>query len=181
MNVPESLEKQHQKWIDVVNNGNIDAYANIIAKDAVWIPLGQQPIIGRKAFKQWLVPFFGKFSYAFLISEQQFIVSGDWAFERAKFTSKMTPDSGGEPMTHSGTFTVLWYRAKDKNCTSNGILMTLIYKFVKASHLTKRVNSGQASPYLASFTLSIISSSTLRRLPVTRRVVIWLARNQEIG
>lgn len=115
MNIPESLEKQHQKWIDAVNNEDIDAYANIIAKDAVWIPPGQQPIIGREAFKQWLEPFFGRYSYNFSISEPQFIVSGDWAFERAKFTSKMTPISGGAPMTHSGTFTVLWCRCKNKN------------------------------------------------------------------
>ena len=59
--------------------------------------------------------FFGKFSYDFSINEQQFIVAGDWAFERAKFTSIMTPNSGGEPMTHSGTFTVLWYRDRDKD------------------------------------------------------------------
>lgn len=115
MKVPESLKKQHQKWIDVVNNEDIDAYANIIAEDAVWMPPGQQPIIGREAFKQWLAPFFERYSYNFSISEEQFIVSGDWAFERAKFTSKMTQNSGGDSMTHSGTFTVLWYGGKNKN------------------------------------------------------------------
>jgi|AntRauTorckE6833_2_1112554.scaffolds.fasta_scaffold24684_1 uncharacterized protein (TIGR02246 family) len=113
MDVPESLRKQHRKWISVVNNKNIDEYANILAEDAVWIPPGQQPIIGRKAFKQWLAPFFDKFSYDFAISDEQFIVSGNWAFERAKFTSKMTPNSGGDPMTHSGTFTVFWHRNKE--------------------------------------------------------------------
>ena len=115
MDIPESLRKQHQKWIDVLNNGDIDAYVNIIVKDAVWIPPGQQPIIGREAFRQWLAPFFSKFSYDFSISEPQFIVSGNWAFERAKFTSKMIPNSGGEPMTHSGTFTVFWHRNREKN------------------------------------------------------------------
>lgn len=113
MNLPESLKKQHQKWINVVNNGNIDEYTGILADDAVWIPPGQQPIIGRAAFKQWITPFASKFSYEFSISEERFIVSGNWAFERAQFTSKMTPNAGGEPMTHSGTFTVLWYRSEE--------------------------------------------------------------------
>lgn len=113
MNIPESLRKQHKSWIDVVNNEDIDAYANILAENAVWIPPGQKPIIGREAFKQWLTPFFSKFSYEFSITEEQFLVSGNWAFERAKFTSIMTPESGGEPMTHSGTFTVFWHRSKD--------------------------------------------------------------------
>lgn len=114
MNVPESLKKQHEKWIDVVNNGDINAYTNLLAENAVWIPPGQQPIIGREAFKQWLSPFFGKFSYRFSISEEQIKVAGEWAFEKARFTSEMTPISGGEPMKHSGTFTVLWNQGQDK-------------------------------------------------------------------
>lgn len=113
MELAESLRKQHQKWIHAVNNENIDKYVNILGEDAVWIPPGQQPIIGREAFKQWLAPFFGKFSYDFSISDEKFIVSGNWAFERAKFTSKMTPNCGGDPMTHFGTFTIFWHRNEE--------------------------------------------------------------------
>ncbi|MCW9706642.1 YybH family protein [Fodinibius salsisoli] len=119
MDIPDSLIKQHQNWINAVNNENIDEYANILAEDAVWIPPGQQPIIGRKAFRQWLKPFFGKFSYDFSISDERFLVSGNWAFERAKFTSKMTPNSGGDPMAHSGTFTVLWNQDDEDNWLIN--------------------------------------------------------------
>lgn len=115
MSIPESLRKQHEKWVKVVNDGNIDAYANLLTKDAIWIPPGQQPIIGREAFRQWLSPFFEKFSYEFSITEEQFIITGNWTYERAKFSSKMTPNSSGKPMTHSGTFAVFWHQNKDKN------------------------------------------------------------------
>jgi uncharacterized protein (TIGR02246 family) len=112
--IPDSLKKQHYKWIDIVNNGDIDAYVNLLTENAVWIPPGQQPIIGRRAFKQWLAPFLGKYSYEFSITDERIKVAGDWALERGKFTSEMTPNSGGKSMKHSGSFTVLWKRGKDK-------------------------------------------------------------------
>lgn len=115
MDIPASLKKQHEKWIEVINKGEIDAYTKLLAENAVWIPPGQQPIIGKNAFKQWLAPFFEKYSYRFSISEEQIKVAGAWAFERAKFTSVMTPQRGGEPMKHSGTFTVLWKQGHDNN------------------------------------------------------------------
>lgn len=113
-NVPEPLIERHQEWIDVVNAGDSDTYANLLAENAVWIPPGQDPITGRTAFKQWLTPFFDAFSYTFSISDVRIRVAGDWAIERAEFTSEMTPYNGGDPMKHTGTFTVLWHRDDDK-------------------------------------------------------------------
>lgn len=111
--VPESFKKRHNKWVEIVNSGNVEAYAKLLAEEVVWIPPGQQPITGREAFKEWLSPFMDKYSYDFSITDEQIRVSGDWVFERARFISKMTPLEGGEPMKHSGTFSVLWNRGSD--------------------------------------------------------------------
>lgn len=113
--IPDSLKKRHQEWVEAVNNGNIDAYADLLAEEAVWIPPGSEPITGRKAFKEWLAPFMENYSYEFSITGEKIKAAGNRALERAKFTSRMTPESGGEPMTHSGTFTVLWHRDVDKD------------------------------------------------------------------
>ncbi len=114
MDVPESFKTQHEKWIKVVNDRDIKGYANLLTENAVWMPPGQKPVIGRDAFKQWLTPFMSEFSYEFIISEERVRVTGDWALEKARFTSRMTPSSGGETREHSGTFTVLWKRAQDR-------------------------------------------------------------------
>jgi ketosteroid isomerase-like protein len=82
----------------------------LLTEDAVWFPPGSDPIVGRKAFREWLSPFFNKFLYEFDISNKRITTSGGRAVERAGFTSKMTPKEGGEPMRHSGTFIALWHR-----------------------------------------------------------------------
>lgn len=112
-NVPKSLIQRHREWVDVVNQRDIEAYANLLSEKAVWIPPGQPPIIGRQAFKQWLKPFFNDYRYDFTITGEQFNISGDWALERAEFTSRMTPVNGENTMEHSGSFTVIWHREHD--------------------------------------------------------------------
>lgn len=113
--IPEPFKKRHKQWIEAVNAGDVDAYAHLLAENVVWIPPGQLPIIGREAFKQWLAPFMANFSYGFSITEERIKISGNWAFERARFISEMTPREGGEPMKHARTFTVLWKRGGDKD------------------------------------------------------------------
>lgn len=111
--IPQKLKERHREWVRIVNDGDIDAYIGILTEDAVWIPPGGEPIEGREAFKKWLTPFLTKFSYRFDITEERIKAAGSRALERAKFTSKMSPKTGGNPMIHSGTFTVLWIQKED--------------------------------------------------------------------
>lgn len=111
--IPDALEERHKEWIQVVNDGDIDSYSRILTEDAVWIPPGSEPIEGRQAFKNWLAPFITKYSYRFDIFEIRFNVAGNRVLERAEFSSEMTPKSGGDSMTHSGSFTALWKKEED--------------------------------------------------------------------
>ena len=112
--LPTALKERHEEWIEVVNQRDIEAYADLLSEKAVWIPPGQQPIIGRQAFKQWLDPFFNEYEYDFSITGEQFKIAGEWALERAEFTSRMTPLDGENTMEHSGSFTVIWHRESDE-------------------------------------------------------------------
>lgn len=110
----ESLQKRHKEWIDIVNRGDAEAYAGLLDEDAVWFPPSGDPIEGRVAFKEWLAPFFGRFDYDFSIADLRYRVSGNRAVSKGKFNSIMTLKEGGEPMQHSGSFTVLWYRVGEE-------------------------------------------------------------------
>lgn len=106
----ESLQQRRQEWIDSVNRGDVDAYSELLTEDAVWIPPGRDPVVGKQAFRAWLAPFFSQFTYDFSTDEERIRIAGDWAVERAHFTSDMSPKGGGEPMRHSGTYILLWRR-----------------------------------------------------------------------
>lgn len=111
--IPDALEERHKEWIQVVNDGDIDAYSKILTEDAVWIPPNSEPVEGRESFINWLAPFITKFSYQFDIFEKRFNIAGYRALERARFTSEMIPKSDGDSITHSGSFTALWIKKED--------------------------------------------------------------------
>lgn len=113
--IPDALRKRHREWIQVVKDGNVDGYCQILTENVVWMPPGSIPIEGRKAFQKWLTPFFNQFSYQFDINDIRLKVSGNRAIERAQFISTMTPKAGGDSMKHAGTFIALWVQMKDSN------------------------------------------------------------------
>lgn len=104
----KSIQQRHKEWINIVNRGDAEAYAGLLAEDAVWFPPTGDPIVGRDAFSEWLSPFFSRFEYDFTITNERFRIAGDRAVEKGTFTSVMSPVVDGDPMEHSGTFTVLW-------------------------------------------------------------------------
>lgn len=113
MNEIQEISRQRQKWIDVVNAGDGDRYAALLTADAVWLPPGMPAIRGKQAIRAWLEPFFEKFDYEFSISNEEVRVAGDYAIERAAFTSKLTLKTGGESMQHNGCYIVFWRQEPD--------------------------------------------------------------------
>lgn len=108
-----AIQKRRRAWIVAINEGDVVAHAALLAEDAVWLPPGQPAVAGREAIAEWLLPFFEQHGYDFSITDARVRVAGDWAVERATFTSRLTPTDGGETMTHTGTYVLLWRREAD--------------------------------------------------------------------
>jgi uncharacterized protein (TIGR02246 family) len=111
----EAIAQQRAEWIAVVNAGDVERYAALLARDAVWIPPGQPALQGREAIRAWLRPHFERFTYTFAIDAVCLRVAGDWAVEQACFTTEMVPkaeqharEGRGAPLRHAGRYLVLW-------------------------------------------------------------------------
>lgn len=109
----QAIAQRRRQWIEAVNARDVDGYVELLTADVVWLPPGQPALRGRATFRNWVRPFFDQYSYNFSIDDVRLRVHGDWAVERAKFTSELTPSEGGETMRHSGTYVVLWRRDED--------------------------------------------------------------------
>ena len=97
-----------REWVDVVNSGDVDRYAKMLTRDAVWIPPGLPPVEGREAIREWLAPLFDRYHYRFALHGSRVQLAGDWAVERGDFASRLTRKTGGAPQSHRGTYIVLW-------------------------------------------------------------------------
>lgn len=101
-----------RRWVHVVNSGDVERYAKMLTRDAVWIPPGQPALEGRKAIRAWLEPLFDEYRYSFRLKGSRVQVAGDWAVERGAFDSRLERKTGGDPQQHTGTYIVLWRQSE---------------------------------------------------------------------
>lgn len=109
----DELAQRHLQWERAVNAGDIDAYADLVTHDLVWIPPTGDAIVGRQAFREWLGPFFEAYDYVYSTSNTRFLGAGDWGAEKSEFESRMTPVAGGATLMHAGAYVVIWRRDTD--------------------------------------------------------------------
>ncbi len=84
------MEKPY--WKD----GDLDSFIDLFTDDAIWMPPGGLPVVGKEALRAWV-------SWAedvtwehFSTSTEEVVVAGDWAFARLAATMVMTPQAGEE-------------------------------------------------------------------------------------
>lgn len=102
------LSERHEQWIAAVSSRDIESYAELVAEDVVWIPPAGHAIVGRRAFREWLEPFFEAYESEFSTADHRYRAAGDWVAESGAFESRMTPATGGSAMSHVGSYLALW-------------------------------------------------------------------------
>jgi ketosteroid isomerase-like protein len=61
-----------------------DRYASFFTEDAVWMPPGQPPLVGKDAWWSWIGPKWQQSAFGQLTvvtSHEEIVVAGDWAYE----------------------------------------------------------------------------------------------------
>lgn len=104
----EAIAARRREWMAVVNEGTVDAYADLVTDDVVWLAPAGDPITGRPAFRAWLEPFFARYDYRFSVEPIQVQGFEGWCAELGHFRSVLSASGGGEPQEHSGRYFVLW-------------------------------------------------------------------------
>jgi uncharacterized protein (TIGR02246 family) len=107
------LPNRRLKWMAVVSAGDADAYAGLVTEAVVWVPPGEEAIVGRPAFLAWVQPFFREFAYEFEVRPVDVVVLEDWAVERGRFVSRLSSRGAGSRIDHSGNYVIVWARGED--------------------------------------------------------------------
>jgi len=93
--------------------GNAATIASMYAEDAVYLPDHQPAIAGRAAIQQHFEQVFSVYSTALEIMPADTEITGDVAHEHGTFSVTLTPKAGGDAMTETGKYLVLFERGPD--------------------------------------------------------------------
>ena len=108
-----AAHKAHESYVRVINSNNIDSLTSLMTEDVVFLAANAPPIVGKPAVRAWAVDYLKAFKTKWDKPVQEFVVSGDYAFERYKYTSTDTPIGGGKDIVDTGWGLVVYHRDAD--------------------------------------------------------------------
>ncbi len=95
-------EAAHKAYVDAINSNSTDAVMAVLTDDVVYQAPHEPEIIGKAAVRAWVDGYFGAYGTVWKKTTLDFIVAGDWAFERYAYESTDTPKAGGPALTDKG-------------------------------------------------------------------------------
>lgn len=109
----EAAHKAHENYVRVINSNNIDSLTSMFTDDVVFLAAGDKPIVGKAAVRAWADGYYKAFHTRWDKPVQEFVISGDYAFERYSYTSTDTPVGGGDNVVDTGWGLVIYHRDPD--------------------------------------------------------------------
>jgi ketosteroid isomerase-like protein len=108
-----AAHQAHANYVRVINSNNIDSLASMLTDDVIFLAANDKPIVGKAAVRAWVDGYYKAFHTKWEKPVQEFVVSGDYAFERYSYTSTDTPVGGGKPVVDTGWGFVVYHRDAD--------------------------------------------------------------------
>ena len=110
-----AAHKAHENYVRVINSNNIDSLTSMLTDDVVFLAAGEKPMMGKAAVRAWVDAYYKAFHTRWDKPVQEFVVSGDYAFERYSYTSTDTPvgDRAIGTVVDTGWGLVVYHRDAD--------------------------------------------------------------------
>lgn len=103
----------HANYVRVINSNNIDSLTSMLTDDVVFLAANAKPMVGKAAVREWVDGYYKTFKTVWDKPVQEFVVAGDYAFERYSYTSTDTPVGGGKAIVDTGWGLVIYHREAD--------------------------------------------------------------------
>ncbi len=109
----DAAHRAHEDYVTAINSNNLDTLMGMLTDDVVFMAPGAAPMVGKDALKPWLEGYLQAFKTHWEKTVHEFVVSGEWAFERYSWKSTDTPVGGGDALTDTGWGFVVYHHDTD--------------------------------------------------------------------
>jgi ketosteroid isomerase-like protein len=97
-----SAHLAHQAYVKAINSNDLDSVLGMLTDDVVFMAPNDKPYVGQAAVRPWIVEYLKAYRTHWDKPVKEFVVSGDWAFERYAYKSTDTPVAGGAAVVDTG-------------------------------------------------------------------------------
>jgi len=103
----------HEAYVEAINSNDLGRLLGIMTDDVVFMAPNSAPVVGKAAIKPWLEGYLAAYKTRWDKTVEEFVVSGDWAFERYSYKSTDTPRDGGDVIQDTGWGLVIYHHDSD--------------------------------------------------------------------
>ena len=108
-----TARQAHEAYVAAINSNNLDSLLAMLTDDVVFLSAHEPAMVGKPAVKPWLEAYLKAYKTHWDKPVQEFIVDGDWAFERYSYKSTDTPHGGGAVVEDTGWGLVIYHHDTD--------------------------------------------------------------------
>lgn len=110
----DSLNRLQKQVDSTIISGDTERYLTFLADDAVLMPPNAPAVSGNQAIRLWHQAISRQFRIQkYAATDDEVIVSGNWALRRASMDWTLMPAAGGKPIRDLGKFIILYRREPD--------------------------------------------------------------------
>jgi ketosteroid isomerase-like protein len=109
----EDAHLTHEAYVTAINSNDLATLLGMLTEDVVFLSPNQPVIVGKAAVRLWLEAYLKAFKTHWDKPVQEFVVSGNWAFERYSFKSSDTPIGAGPVGELTGWGLVIYHHDAD--------------------------------------------------------------------
>ena len=93
------IVRVRDSWLAAVRAKDVDRLLCLLTDDIVMMHPNRPPIVGLAANRADLQAAFARFQVDQEVVSEEIVVAGEWAFDRSRSTTTVTPVSGDAPVT----------------------------------------------------------------------------------
>ncbi len=108
-----SAHLAHENYVAAINSNNLESLLGMLTDDVVFMAPNDKPYAGKAAVRPWLAAYLKAYKTHWDKPVQEFVVNGEWAFERYSYTSTDTPQGAGAPVVDTGWGFVVYHHDAD--------------------------------------------------------------------
>jgi ketosteroid isomerase-like protein len=108
-----TARRAHEAYTTAINSNNLDSLLAVFTEDVVFLSPNEPVVVGKAAVRAWSEAYLKAFTIHWDKTVSEFIVAGEWAFERYSYREHDTPSGGGAAVTDTGKGLLIYHHDSD--------------------------------------------------------------------
>ena len=92
----------HDAYVNAINSNDLERIMGMLTEDVVFMAPNAEPLVGKAAVRPWVAGYLQAFKTNWDKPVKEFVVAGEWAYERYAYRSTDTPRGGGPAVVDTG-------------------------------------------------------------------------------